>query len=518
MRAPRRAWWPFLGLFLLAILVLGFIAYKVTGPLDVDGAYYFLVARNLAQGRGMVVNALWHFFHPTGDLPQPAGDLWMPLPSLLMVPPLYFGSSFRLAQVVQVLLGALLPLLACHIAREEGAPWPWAVLAGLLAIFAGTVTVHWVDSDSYTAYALVGGTALYAMGRTTQDDRWFIVAGLLGGLAALTRNDGVLLLGVLWLQALLISRRQRRRPPWRPLLLGTGLFLLPVLGWSLRNLATFGRPTPVSLAFLLTMRDYSDLFAYRPQPHWEAFWQQGWTTLLATRRDALGASLTVLAAYVQIWGLVPLLAIALTIRRWPRLWPAFLYLAGLFLALNGCFPLLVLHGTWSRSLNAFLPAGYACVALGLSRVVARLLRWRPQLPPRLAGHTFVAITALAIVLTGGSAMALQLESAREHPATWQQIGHWLQAHSTPDEVIMAQDPMAVLLYGERRAIGIPQEPLPQLTEVAQRYNVTKVVLVGRFQGLLPEALQELYAGATSQGPFTLLWQEGEIQIYGLRGP
>lgn len=502
-------------LYLLAVVILGLVARQVVGPLDVDSGYYFLVARNLGRGQGLAVDAVWHFFHPVPGWPQPAGDLWMPVPSLLMAPAMLLGDSFRHAQIVQVLLAALLPLLAFRIAREQGAELPWATLAGLLTVFAGTVTVHWVDSDCYTAYALAGAAALYAMGRGRENPRWLIVAGALGGLATLTRNDGVLLLVVLWAQTLLVNRHQRRRIPWRPLLLATVLFLVPLALWGLRNALTFGGPTSAPLSFLLTMRDYRELFAYRPRPDWAAFWQQGWGTFFSLRREALGTSLTLFAASFQVWGLIPLAWSAVSARRRPGVWPAWLYLLVLFVTLNLAFPLLVTHGTWSRSMVAFLPTGYACVALGLREIVEGLLRWRPNVPARLLGGTFLWLGLIAAVLVGRSAMSLHLQAASAEVKDWQEIGAWLQDNTTPEQVIMAQDPMAALLYGERRSIGIPFEELPELLGVANEYGISHIVLVERFSGLLPQALHDLYAAGTTQSPLALIWGTDSIQIYQL---
>jgi len=520
LASPGTPWWFLLGLYLLGLVFLGALARQVTGPLDVDGAYYFLVARNVATGRGMVIDALWHFF-PPAEIPQPAGDLWMPLPSLLMAPALLLGQTFRDGQAVQVLLAALLPLLAYRIARDEGAGPRWATLGGLITLFAGTVTVHWLDTDCFTTYALAGGAALYAMGRSAGDSRWLAAGGLLGGLAAVTRNDGVLLLAVLWAQALLVARRERRQPAWNWLLLGSALFLLPVLLWEGRNLLAFGRSSPVPPAFFLTMRDYRHLFDSRPTVDWSGFWRQGLGTFVSLRLAALKASLTVLLADLQVWAILPLAVALAGLRRRPALWPAFLYLPVLFLVLNGAFPLLVQHGTWSRSLSAFLPAGFACTALGLQRTVERLLHWRPALPSRLLHSTLLTLGAGVTLLMGGIAIQSQFRSAIAHPAAWQQIGNWLAANTATGDVVMAQDPMAILLYAGRPGVGVPYEELPLLLDLARSYRASRLVLLGHARTLLPPNLQDLYeAGSAqepgfSQGPFTLLWRQGESQIYGL---
>ncbi len=510
---PRTPWWLLVGLYLLSAAVLGPLAGLLEGPTDVDSGYYLLVARSVAQGRGLVVDALWHYFQPAAGFPQPAGDLWMPLPSLLLGPGLLLGDTFRHAQVGQVLLAALLPLLAFQTARREGAPPAWAALAGLLTLLAGVPTVHWLDTDSYTAFALVGGAALYAMGTAARSPRWLVVGGLLGGLAAVTRNDGVVLLAVLWGSALLFGRRQGHMP-WKALLAGTALFLLPVLLWGLRNVLVFGQPTPVPLSFFLTLRDYRALLAYRPQPDWAGFWQQGWGTFFGLRWGALQGCLLILALDLQFWQLLPLAAVAVGLRRRPALWPAFSFVGLLLVALVGAFPALVTHGTWPRSLSAFLPTAYACTALALWRLVERLLRWRPALPRRLLHGTFLVLGLLLALGVGALAWMQQLAAVQAHPRTWQPVGAWLRENTAPDEVVMASDPMAVLLYGQRPAIGIPWEEPPRLLEIAATYRVRTVVLVGRFRSLWPQALQDLYAG-TPQEPFALVHADGETRIYRL---
>jgi hypothetical protein len=509
----KTPWWLYLALYFLSVLFLAFAAGLVPGPLDVDGAYYLLLARSLAHGRGFVVDGIWRYFQPAMGFPQPGGDLWMPLPSLLMAPGMLLGPTFRHAQIAQVALAALLPLLAFRIARDQGTALAWSGLAALFTLFAGTATVHWVDTDCYTAYAVVGGAALYAIGRGPGDARWLVAGGFLGGLAAITRNDGVLLLVVLWISGLLYCRRNRQPLPRRALLLGTALFLLPPGLWAIRNLVVFGHVTPASLSFFLTMREYSDLFAYRPQSDWAAFWQQGPGVLLSQRASAVFASVIGLLGNLQIWGLVPLVALVFRLRKRPELWPGFLYFCLLFLLLNGAVPLLVVHGSWIRSLSAFLPTVYAGIAIALSRGVERLLPWRRSWPARVGHLSLGLAAALLTVALGMSALLIQLQNAQGYPQTWQGIGSWLRRNTAPDEVVMARDPMAVVLYGERRAVGIPRENLSVLLDVARRYDVRKIV-VDRDSNL-PPALLDLFDRGTSQGPFTLLWRQSQVQIYAL---
>ncbi|MGC8873602.1 MAG: hypothetical protein ACP5SI_04025 [Chloroflexia bacterium] len=520
----RCPWWFYAGIYGLAGIFLGALAFRLPGPLDVDGAYYFLVARGLARGEGWRIPALWLFFHPPETLPQAVGELWLPMPSLLLVPFLSLGSTFRNAQFGQAVLAAALPLLALRTALDQGLRPRWAGVAALLTFLAGTVTVHWVDTDCFTAFALLAGASLWAAGRAVSERRFLLLAGALAGLAALTRNDGLLLLPVIWLSEWLFSHRRGTPMPWRELGLSSILFLIPPGLWGVRNFLVFGTPSPVPLPYLALLTDYHQLFRWQPAVDWAQFLAQGWGTLAALRAEAARAALTVVAAMFQLWGAGPLLLSLPHLPRRVSLWPPFLYGALLFGTLVACFPLLVTHGTWSRSIAAFLPAGAAAVAAGCSD----LEDWLTRRIPGRRGNRVRAVLLLGVVgmsaLVGTTALREQLKAAVRHPQVWQKVGQLLS--ETPSEgTVMAQDAMAVLLYTGKPAIGIPYEEPPLLLEIARRYDAQTLVLVGDLKEGLPGPLQALYEAGEAQepgfssGPFLLERKEDGIQIYRIRpGP
>ena len=74
---------------LVAVAQIGF-------PLTEGSAYYVAVARNLVEGRGLVIDALWSYATPPLTLPHPAFELWQPLTSLIAaVPMAIFGTDLR---------------------------------------------------------------------------------------------------------------------------------------------------------------------------------------------------------------------------------------------------------------------------------------------------------------------------------------------------------------------------------------------------------------------------------------
>ena len=112
----------------------------VTFPLNEGSAYYVAVARNLATGRGPVIDSIWSYAtHPQTVLGRPAFELWQPLASVLAAWPMTFlGNTFASAQLGFAVVGALLAPLARLVARDAAtdfdlpvngsATWRWALV------------------------------------------------------------------------------------------------------------------------------------------------------------------------------------------------------------------------------------------------------------------------------------------------------------------------------------------------------------------------------------------------------
>ena len=106
-------------LFVTALVVRIVAASVIVFPKPEDTAYYFGVARNLVEGRGLVTDALWSFHTPDLAIPHPAFEVWLPLPSFLAaIPMALLGPTFAAAQVSSVLVGALVPVLAWILAAD----------------------------------------------------------------------------------------------------------------------------------------------------------------------------------------------------------------------------------------------------------------------------------------------------------------------------------------------------------------------------------------------------------------
>ena len=87
------------GIFLISLLIRIVLAGQIVFPKPEDTAYYFGVARNLIEGRGLVSDALWSYQTPPLEIPRAAFEVWLPLPSFLAaIPMAILGATFAASQ------------------------------------------------------------------------------------------------------------------------------------------------------------------------------------------------------------------------------------------------------------------------------------------------------------------------------------------------------------------------------------------------------------------------------------
>src|SRR5689334_8480055 len=107
-----------------ALCVLSLIAKLVinaprTGLNHGDVSFYYTVAKNLAEGRGFVIDYVWNFWNDPRGFPTPANVWWMPLPSMVCALGMaLFGTSYAVAQTSMIVATSVTPLLVFLLARE----------------------------------------------------------------------------------------------------------------------------------------------------------------------------------------------------------------------------------------------------------------------------------------------------------------------------------------------------------------------------------------------------------------
>lgn len=163
-----------LGLLALALFIRLLAALPQHQPNYMDEAYYVVTGANLAEGRGFVEDFVWNYLNHPGPPPRPSHLYWMPLTSLLAsVGMLAGGPSYRAAQILFIILSALLAPLTFWLTWTLSGQRRPAWLAGLLIIFSGFYFPFWTAVDNFTPFALAGSLALLLAwrGMATADHR-----------------------------------------------------------------------------------------------------------------------------------------------------------------------------------------------------------------------------------------------------------------------------------------------------------------------------------------------------------
>jgi hypothetical protein len=206
-------------------------------PFTIDALYSLDVAENLRSGRGAAQSVV-DFWRPT--VPDPVG-LWPPLfPALLaLVSGLGIPLEAAARAVPIAAFGAFAFAFHALAARAVGRA-PGALVTVFALTLPGVVAVatHAWSEAPFLAL-LTGGLALVCgVDPSRMSSARAALAGLLIGLAAITRYAGVPLAMVAGLAALAFARGVPGTSRW---LFAAGA-LGPPVAWAIRNLAVFGRP------------------------------------------------------------------------------------------------------------------------------------------------------------------------------------------------------------------------------------------------------------------------------------
>ncbi|TFH34164.1 MAG: hypothetical protein E4G99_10070, partial [Anaerolineales bacterium] len=287
------------------LILLGFatawIASRGVGsPGYMDADYYFSMGQQWAQGLGNEEPFLWNYLGQPETIPTLSHGYWSPLTSIVIGLALrLFGTSFSIAQIPFVIFTGFLPFLVWRLALAMGSDPTTALQSGLLALAPGVFLPFFVTTDMFSIYALLGVLLMLVLQTKAErfnSVRW-VVAGILCGLAHLSRADGFLFLviPVAYVYLLPTGRWQK----WGLLVFGYFLIMTP---WFYRNLILFGSPLNPAGGRTLWLLSYDEIFSFPAEiltP--ERWWATGLKQILFERGSA---ALIILQRIVAENGLV----------------------------------------------------------------------------------------------------------------------------------------------------------------------------------------------------------------------
>jgi 4-amino-4-deoxy-L-arabinose transferase-like glycosyltransferase len=477
-------------LYIVAFAVRVAATFAVTFPLSEGSAYYVAVARNIAQGRGPVIDALWSYATPPLTLPRPAFELWQPLASVIAAWPMSVlgTTSYASAQLGFAAVGALLAPLAWLVARDASARLDLpdhrqryvALGAGFLTAVAGPFVLSAAIPDSTLPFTVLAVASCVVMPKAARGDWRAIVAlGLLLGLAYLTRMEAVYL-GVVFVAAVWLAKARGAQLVRRvgAVAVVGGVVALP---WWIRNFAVFGTPTPGQLSDNAFLTHNEQIFAWQDHPSLSGFLAQGVGTIAG--HIGVGESHNLFDVLIVPGVIIVVPALITLVYGWHRraalmpspLW-ALLWLGALTFVIDSVlFPVATLWGTFEHASGPFL-VGLAVVAvLGGDALVARV-RARRNWPRPNAGMAPAALAAVALALT-----AVQLGfagvQARDRARDVSKAVEWVRKYADSSTPIITDHPIWLSDAVGVPTLALPDEGASQVVDLAQHFGATNVVVL-----------------------------------------
>ena len=459
-----------------------------------DSYYYVEVARALQTGHGFNIDFIWSFVDVGGRIPAspvlpiPSNAHWMPLASLIQLPTMWLLGATPLASIIPfIAVGSLAAPLTWLVAREVGADERVALAAGIAVAVPGAVAIYMTQPDNMALYQPLGTAALWLAARGLRGHGpSFAGAGLMVGLATLSRNDGILLgaavgLAFLWDRRRAWRSRGGRAPaiPWRYAFACFGLFLVVIAPWYLRQLEVFGSISPSSSSGrILLIRTYEEMNSVTSDTSLGGFLGQGLGPLLASRILGFVSAVQVFGVMAIPIVVTPFVAIGCWSRRRSLdFGPFFLYAALLFGAAGLLFAVHVPYGTFLHSAVALVPFALIAAFEGLVLAARWVAPRRPGWTPEGAARLFVVTGVAAVVVNTVAFAGLALPGWNVERDQLIEAGRALDAAGAPaGDRLMTADPAGFAYFTGRGGVVTPNDSLEVIREVAADYGIRWLVL------------------------------------------
>ena len=486
-----------IALFLLALVARLASAAHFPDPAYPDSFYYVDVARQLAAGHGFSVDVVWIFAEVGGRIPAnpvlpiASNAHWMPLASLVQVPFIWLLGPTAMASALPfAFAGAVAAPLAWAIARDAGLGSRIAVGAGVLTALPALSFVYMAQPDNFSLYQPLVAGALWLAGRGLRGRaRDFALAGLLAGLATLSRNDGVLVLAVLG-AAFLWDRARGRltlgagavRPPRIPFLAAVSavaLFAVAVAPWYLRQLAVFGSLSPSTASGkVLFIRDIGEWNSITTPATLDHLLGMGIGPLLVTRVGGLVSAVFIFSVLAGALVLVPPMVVGAWRHRRDAAFGPYLGYGVLLFAFSAIVSAVhVPGGTFIHSAAALIPHAYVLaldgIAVSVAWVAARRRTWNGSAATRVFTGAAVAFGVLAAV-AGAVAVHAGWDAPRQRMVA---VGAALDAAGAPaSDRVMSIDASGLRYWTGHPGVVLVNDPLDTVEAVARAYDIRWLVL------------------------------------------
>lgn len=503
-------------LFLVGLGVQLLVAHFQSIPGYLDADYYFMVGRQLAEGKGFTEPFIWNYLDDPAGIPHPSHSYWMPLASIVTALGMWVTrqETFAAGRLGFILLAALVPPLTATLAFSFSGRTPLGWVSGLLAALPVFHTPFLPVPDNYGIFMIAGG-GFFLLAR--RERPWFWL-GLLAGILSLARSDGLLWFALAFL--LLYWRASDRkesagRSVQQAALILAG-FALVMGPWYLRNLSVFGALMAPSGSRALWLTSYDETFIYPASKLTLGTWlASGWETILRVRLWALKTNLQSLIAAQGHIILFPFILAGMwaehrdrTVQLGLVAWTI------LFAVMTVLFPFAGVRGSFFHAGAALQPLFWSLAPIGLDKAVS-WARSKGRFTPQAQAVFRVALVQSVLLLSGWVIWVRVIQPGwQEGELKYPAIEAFLVKHGIqPGEPVIALSAPGYTMLTGRPALAQPFGDPQTVLAVARRYDVHYFVFEAR--GRL-KPLRDLYDHPLAFGAFEYLGEVDDARIFEIR--
>jgi hypothetical protein len=514
----------YLLLFFLGLIVQLVIASAQDIPGYLDADYYFGGGLQLVRGQGFTEPYLWNYLDDPQSLPHPSHGYWMPLASIVAALGMWLTGqeTYAAARLGFILMAVIVPPLTAALAYRFSERRDLALTSGLLAVFSVFHLTFMPVTDNYPTFMILGGLFFLIM---TRPRPWFWL-GLLSGLLALARSDGLIWLALTFLLAVWQSLGLRGSNPSTPQRLITFLrftflvlvgYLLIMGPWYLRNIDAFGSLMSPGGSRALWLTNYDETFIFpADQLTFESWLASGWQAILRVRLWAFWNNLQTMIAAQGHLILFPFILTAMwRFRSDRRVQVGALAWLGLFVVMSLLFPFAGVRGSFFHAGAALQPLFWSLAPVGLDVVIDALGRKRGWVIGQAQAIFRFAMVQIVVLLSAYLVWFRIFEQGwGEGEQLYPVVEQFLVENGAgPNEPVMALNSPAYYITTGRPAVVQPYGDEETVLMVAERFGVRYFVFESEGQ-LKP--LQNLYVNPESHSRFRYLGEVNGARIFEIR--
>ncbi len=469
------------GLLLLIVILgllfrIGLLTFIHNPGLN-DQNHYYNLGRRLINGDGFTIDYVWHYSSVPDEIVHPI-DHWMPLAGVAVAVGMAIGGETpQSALMLFIIAGAFLPILVFIATKQYDLSDELALIVASFAVVIPDFVWNSLRTDTTILNMVFITASIIALTYAIRHGRWwgYIICGLLGGVAYITRNDSVIILPMAFVTVFAYAIWGRniinRKQLWQVILVPIA-FLVTITPWLIRNYETLGMLGSPETSRMFYMIDAKQHYAYNIPITLETMLEQ------QTIQQLVGKRLFEFAAAIKqmiisLDSILPvLIAIGLISLLFKRhrshlltVSPALIWLLGILVAYPILLPYKSQSGSFEKAYLTIVPMLLPLSAIAIEQLFVKGF-WR---------YIAVGFAGLLMAVNSFEFIRQETQFADRHYTSVELVANRLETlpDLTGDGEIrtMTQDPYIMSYFGYSSVMIPLTETREDVLEIATRYGI-----------------------------------------------